>query len=101
MAELAEQLACVSKEIRELRKQVMLLREQRDAYKRELDKLFHAWSRDDLDEWASNKGIEITENQWHDWCDYWDSTYNLQYTMEAVMEEWWETRKRESLDPTN
>jgi regulator of replication initiation timing len=101
MTELVEQLTNLAKEIQELRKQVALLQQQRDDYKCELDKLFHSWSRDDLDEWAANKGIEITENQWHDWCNYWDSTYNLQYTMETVMEEWWENRKRESLDTTN
>jgi TolA-binding protein len=104
MAELVEQLSNLAKEIQELRKQMLLLQKQRDDYKRELDKLFHAWGRDDLEEWGASNGVKITEALWRNWCNSWMDIYNLQNDQEAMemaMNDWWENRKLESLDPTN
>jgi hypothetical protein len=102
--DLSQQLMNLAQELRELRTQIALLQKQRDAYKRELDNLFHAWSREDLEEWGAANGVHITDALWKDWSISWMDIYCLQNdeeAMEMAMNDWWENRKQESLDPTN
>jgi hypothetical protein len=104
MSDLVEQLSTLAKELQVLRKEIETLRKQRDEYKRELGNIFHAWSREDLEEWGASNGVKITEALWKDWSISWMDIYclqNDQEAMEMAMNDWWENRKSESLDPTN
>lgn len=102
--ELVQELTNLAEQIRGLRKEIALLQQQRDEYKRELGNIFHAWSREDLEEWGASNGVKITEALWKDWSISWMDIYclqNDQEAMEMAMNDWWENRKSESLDPTN
>jgi predicted nuclease with TOPRIM domain len=95
MAELVEKLSNLVKELEELRKEVVNLRKERDEYKGELENMYHAWYRLDLENWAADHGIEITDKLWRDWCTFWMDIYNLEYEQEAMrmaMEDWWKNR---------
>jgi hypothetical protein len=100
--ELVQELTNLAEQIRGLRKEIALLQKQRDEYKRELDNLFHAWSREDLEEWGAANGVRITDALWKDWSISWMDIYcleNDEEAMEMAMNDWWENRK--SPDPTN
>ena len=101
MTELVEELGKLVEQIRGLRKEIVLLQQQRDEYKRELNNIFHAWSREDLEDWGEVNGVTITEDLWNDWCRSWQGLPNDQEAMEQAMNNWWENRRSESLDPTN
>lgn len=104
MTELVEQLSTLAKELQALRKEIAILRKQRDEYKRELDSIFHLWTRGDLEEWGASHGVRITEALWKDWSISWMDIYCLQNdeeAMEMAMNDWWERIKTDSCDPTN
>lgn len=94
--ELMRAMANLAVQVDSLRKMLDEIRDQRDMYREELERYYHAWSRDDLEEWADDNNVVITDEHWKDWCNVWMDVYNLQYEQEAMrmaMDEWWKSRQ--------
>ena len=94
--QLTQSMTNLATNIHGLRDDILALKEERDNYKTELQRMYHAWDRSDLEEWAAEKDIEITDKMWSDWCNVWMDIYNLQYEQEAMkqaMDDWWESRE--------
>lgn len=95
MEDLTTILEDLKRQIQLLRENVIQLKQQRDEYKGELENMYHAWYRLDLEDWGAERGIDITDKLWRDWCTFWMDIYNLQYEQEAMkqaMDDWWESR---------
>lgn len=94
-ANLMRAMSELAVEVDALRKMLDEIRDQRNRYRAELERQFHAWSRDDLEEWADDNNVVITDDHWKDWCNVWMDIYNLQYEQEAMrmaMDDWWKSR---------
>jgi hypothetical protein len=88
-------LEMLGDQIAELRAEVLRLRKERDDLRHELERQYHVWTRDDLDEWAKSRGITITDELWTEWCVSWDTVYSVldeREVMTAAMEDWWRAR---------
>lgn len=95
MEQLVTALADLKQQLESLREDVARLKRERDEYKGELENMYHAWYRMDLEDWGAEHDIEITDKLWRDWCNFWMDIYNLQYEQEAMkqaMDDWWESR---------
>jgi hypothetical protein len=81
-------------ELAELRTEIVALRKQRDELKRELERQYHAWTRDDLEDVVG----PVTDAEWKDWCISWEDIYNLEYEQEAMriaFDDWRASRRGE------
>jgi hypothetical protein len=97
MTDLMRAMAELAIQVDSLRKMLDEIRDQRDMYRDELERQYHAWSRDDLEDWADKKRILITDDMWKDWCNVWMNAYNVQADqacMLMAMDDWWKSRSR-------
>lgn len=67
-------------ELATLRTTVLALRKERDDLMRTLERQYHAWSREDLEDQVG----PVTDAEWRDWCISWEDIYNLEYEQEAM-----------------
>lgn len=91
--ELNTAMETLANQVKDLMEMVRTLQAERDALQIEVSRQYHAWSRDDLEDWADEKGVEITEDLWRNWCIFWCDIYNLEYEQEAMrmaMDDWWQ-----------
>jgi len=77
-------------ELASLRTTVLALRTERDQLRRELERQYHAWSREDLEDQVG----PVTDAEWKDWCISWEDIYNLEYEQEAMRIAFDEWRRR-------
>ena len=91
--ELMRTVANLAVQVDSLRKMLDEIRDQRDTYRRELERQFHVWSRDDLEEWADDNGVVITDAHWKDWCNVWMDLQHDQEAMRMAMDDWWKSRQ--------
>jgi hypothetical protein len=97
MTDLMRAMAELAIQVDSLRKMLDEIRDQRDMYRDELERQYHAWSRDDLEDWADKNHVVITNDMWNDWCNVWINMYNVQADRECMrmaMDDWWKSRSQ-------